>query len=151
MEQSGAGVVTHRPFTNDRDHRIVSVRAFSKNNGTIGILEIRGSLVGDGDTDELRTAAGDFLEQGIRRAVIDLRRVNYLNSTGIGAIISVHTTFRRASGDVRLAGLTDNVQSLLVITRLIDVFEVYDSLDEAIASFAPPSIPTQPTSMKESR
>jgi anti-sigma B factor antagonist len=99
---------------------IVTVRASTKNNGGIGIIEIRGSLVGDGDTDELRAAAGDFLEQGIRHVVIDLRRVNYLNSTG---------------GDVRLTGLSDNVQSLLVITRLIDVFDVYDTLDEAIASF----------------
>jgi anti-anti-sigma factor len=113
----------------------VSVRALTKHNGTIGILDIRGSLVGDGDTDELRAAAGDFLEQGIRHAVIDLHKVNYLNSTGIGAIISAHTTFRKNGGDIRLIGLSDNVQSLLAITRLIDVFEVYDTLAEAIESF----------------
>jgi anti-sigma B factor antagonist len=114
----------------------LSVRASTKNNGSVGILEIRGAFVGDGETDELRTAAGDFLEQGIRHAVIDLHKVNYLNSTGIGAIISAHTTFRKNGGDVRLTGLSDNVQSLLVITRLIDVFEVYDTLAEAIASFS---------------
>jgi anti-sigma B factor antagonist len=114
---------------------IVTVRASTKNNGGIGIIEIRGSLVGDGDTEELRAAAGDFLEQGIRHAVIDLRRVNYLNSTGIGSIISAHATFRKNGGDIRLTGLSDNVQSLLVITRLIDVFEVYDTLDDAIKSF----------------
>lgn len=113
----------------------MTVRASTKNNGSIGIIEIRGSLVGDGDTEEVRAAAGDFLEQGIRHAIIDLRRVNYLNSTGIGSIIATHTTFRKNGGDVRLTGLSDNVQSLLVITRLIDVFDVYDTLDEAIASF----------------
>lgn len=113
----------------------MSVRASTRNKGTVGILDIRGSLVGDGDTDDLRAAVGDFLEQGIRRAVIDLHKVNYLNSTGIGAIISAHTTFRKNGGDLRLTGLSDNVQSLLVITRLIDVFEVYDTLQEAIAGF----------------
>lgn len=113
----------------------MTVRASTKNNGTVGILDIRGSLVGDGDTDEVRAAVGDFLEQGIRHAVIDLHKVNYLNSTGIGAIIAAHTTFRKNGGDIRLTGLSDNVQSLLVITRLIDVFEVYDTLREAIASF----------------
>lgn len=113
----------------------MSVKASTKNKGTIGILDIRGSLVGDGDTDELRAAVGDLLEQGIRRAVIDLHKVNYLNSTGIGAIISAHTTFRKNGGDLRLTGLSDNVQSLLVITRLIDVFEVYDTVQEAIAGF----------------
>jgi anti-sigma B factor antagonist len=114
---------------------IVTVRASTRNNGGIGIIEIRSSLVGDGDTEELKATAGDFLEQGIRHVVIDLRRVNYLNSTGIGSIIATHTTFRKNGGDVRLTGLSDNVQSLLVITRLIDVFDVYDTLDEAIASF----------------
>jgi len=113
----------------------VSVKASTKNNGTIGILDIRGSLVGDGDTEDLQAAVGDFVEQGIRRVVIDLHRLNYLNSTGIGAIIRAHSTFRKNNGDVRLTGLSDNVQSLLAITRLIDVFEVYDSLPEAIASF----------------
>lgn len=111
------------------------MKVSTKNNGTVGLLELRGSLVGDGDTDELRSAVADLLEQGIRRAVIDLRRVNYVNSAGIGAIIAAHTTFRRNGGDLRLAGLADNVQSILVITRLIDVFEVHDSVDEAVASF----------------
>jgi anti-sigma B factor antagonist len=114
----------------------VSVRALTKNNGTVGILEIRSSLVGDGDTDDLRACAGDFLEQGIRQVVVDLHRVNYLNSTGIGSIIAVHATFRKNGGDVRLTGLSDNVQSLLVITRLIDVFDVYDTMDEAVRSFS---------------
>ncbi len=113
----------------------MKVRASTKNNGRVGILEVRGSLVDDGDTDELRAAVADFLEQGVRHAVIDLHKVNYLNSTGIGSIISAHATFRKNGGDIRLTGLSDNVQSLLVITRLIDVFEVYDTLREAIESF----------------
>lgn len=113
----------------------MSVKSSTKNNGTIGIIDIRGSLVGDGDTDDVRAAVGDFLEQGIRRVVVDLRRVNYLNSTGIGAIISVHTTMRRNGGDVKLTGLSENVQSLLAITKLIDVFDVFETVDEAIGSF----------------
>ena len=113
----------------------MTVKASTRNSGGIGIIEIRGSVAGDGDADALRAVAGDFLEQGIRHAVIDLKKANYLNSSGIGSIIATHTTFRKNGGDVRLTGLSDNVQSLLVITRLIDVFEVYDTLEEAIASF----------------
>ncbi len=113
----------------------MSVKASTKNNGTIGILDIKGSLVGDGDTEVLQAAVGDFLEQGIRQVVIDLHRLNYLNSTGIGAIIRAHSTFKKNGGEIILTGLSDNVQSLLAITRLIDVFEVYDSLGDAIKSF----------------
>ncbi len=113
----------------------MSVKASTTNNGTVGILDIRGSLVGDGDTEVVHAAVSDFMEQGIRRVVIDLHRLNYLNSTGIGAIIRAHSTARKNNGDVRLTGLSDNVQSLLAITRLIDVFEVYDSLEEAVRSF----------------
>jgi anti-anti-sigma factor len=122
-------------FQRPRDLSPVSVKASTTNNGTIGILDIRGSLVGDGDTEVLQAAVGDFIEQGIRRVVIDLHRLNYLNSTGIGAIIRVHSTLKKNEGDVRLTGLSDNVQSLLAITRLIDVFEVYDTLPEAVRSF----------------
>jgi len=113
----------------------MSVKASTKNNGAIGILDIRGSLVGDGDTEKLHEIVGDFLEQGIRHVVIDLHKLNYLNSTGIGAIIRAHSTFRKNGGDIRLTGLSDNVQSLLAITRLIDVFDVYDNLPDAIQSF----------------
>lgn len=113
----------------------MSFKTSTTNNGTIGILDIRGSLLGDGDTEKLHAALVDFLEQGIRRVIIDLHRLNYLNSTGIGAIIRAHSTARKNNGDVRLTGLSDNVQSLLAITRLIDVFDVYDTLPEAVKSF----------------
>lgn len=113
----------------------MSVKASIKYGGSVGIIDIRGSLVGDDDTDDVRSAAGDFLEQGIRNVVVDLHRVNYINSTGIGAIISTHTTVRKGGGDVKLIGLSENVQSLLVITKLIDVFDVFDTIDEAVASF----------------
>lgn len=114
----------------------MSIKATTTKNGTIGIVEIRGSLIGDGDTDELRTVVSDFLEQGILRLVINLQKVNYLNSSGIGAIIAAHTSLRKAGGDVKLSGIGGNVQSLLAVTKLIDIFDVYDTPNQAVEAYA---------------
>lgn len=83
----------------------------------------------------LRLAVVDFLEQGNTSLVINLQKVNYINSTGIGAIISAYTSYKKQGGEVRLAGVTNNVQNLFVVTRLIDVFEVFDTVEAAIESF----------------
>jgi anti-sigma B factor antagonist len=104
-------------------------------NGKIAVIELRGSLVGDGDTDKLREVVSDFIEQGNKFLVVNLQKVNYVNSTGIGALIAAHTSYAKNGGQVRIVGIQNNVQNLLVITKLIDVFEVNENLDDAIGSF----------------
>jgi anti-sigma B factor antagonist len=119
----------------EENRTAMTIRTSTTAEGRIGLLELRGSLVGDGDTEELRSSVADFVEQGIRNLVIDARKLNYINSAGVGAIISAHATFRNKGGDIVLAGLTGGVQNVLAITRLIDVFEVRDTVDEAISVF----------------
>lgn len=114
----------------------MSIKATTTLNGTIGIIEIRGSLIGDGDTDQLRSAVADFLEQGILRLLINLQKVNYLNSSGIGAIISAHASYKKSGGEVKVSGVSGNVQNLLAVTKLIDIFDVYDTPKEALEAFA---------------
>ena len=113
----------------------MSIKTRTEQNGEVGIIEIRGSLVGDKETDQFRDAIADFIEQGNRRLVINLHKVNYMNSSGVGAIIAAHTSYAKNGGTVKLAGLSNNVHNLLVITKLIDLFEVYDSVNEAIENF----------------
>jgi anti-sigma B factor antagonist len=113
----------------------MSIKTKTEHSGKVAIIEIRGSLVGDGDTDKFRDAVADFIEQGNRCLVVDLDKVNYMNSSGIGAIISAYTSYKKNNGVVKLAGLSNNIQSLLAVTKLIDIFEVYDSVGEAVAKF----------------
>ena len=113
----------------------MSIKARTVESGTIAIVEIRGSLVGDGDTDALREAVVDFIEQGNKRLIINLQKATYINSSGIGSIIAAHTSYVRNGGEVRLSGISNSIQNLLAVTKLIDVFEVYDTIDEAIKSF----------------
>ena len=102
--------------------------------GKIAIIELKGSLVGDDDTDALRDMVGDFIEQGNKCLIIDLARVNYMNSSGIGSLIAAHASYARNNGQVRLVGISKNVQNLFVITKLIDVFEVHDTMEDAVQS-----------------
>jgi anti-sigma B factor antagonist len=113
----------------------MSIKTKTEHSGKVAIIEIRGSLVGDGDTDKFRDAVADFIEQGNRCLVVDLDKVNYMNSSGIGAIISAYTSYKKNNGVVKLSGLSNNIQSLLAVTKLIDIFEVYDSVGEAVAKF----------------
>ncbi len=113
----------------------MSIKTKTEMNGKIAIIEIKGSLVGDGDTDKFRSAVQDFIEQGNKCLVVNLGKVNYMNSSGIGAIISAYTSYKKVTGEVKLAGISDNVQNLLAVTKLIDIFDVHDTVDEAIDSF----------------
>lgn len=103
--------------------------------GKIAIIELKGALIGDDHTDEFRHEVVDFIEQGNKCMILNMKKVNYLNSTGIGALITAHTSYRKIGGEIKLAGLSSNIQNLLVITRLIEVFDVYETIEDAIKSF----------------
>jgi anti-sigma B factor antagonist len=113
----------------------MSIKTKTEFNGKIAIIDIKGSLVGDDDTDKFKSAVQDFLEQGNKCLVVNLEKVNYMNSSGIGAIISAYNQYKKATGEVKLAGISHNVQNLLAVTKLIDIFDVHESVDEAIDSF----------------
>lgn len=113
----------------------MSVKTKTELNGKIAIIDIKGSLVGDDDTDKFRAAVQDFIEQGNKCLIVNLEKVNYMNSSGIGAVIAAYTSYKKVTGEVKLAGISSNVQNLLAVTKLIDIFDVHDTVDEAIDSF----------------
>jgi len=113
----------------------MSVKMRTVSNGKIGIIELKGSLVGGKDTDEFRETVADLIEQGTKSLIIDLSKVNYMNSSGIGSLIAVHSSYSKNGGVVKLTGLSSSVQNLFVVTKLIDVFDVHENVDQAIGSF----------------
>ena len=69
--------------------------------------------------------------------MIDLSKADFMDSSGIGALIGALTTMRKAEGDVKLAGMKDRIKNLFLLTRLLgSVFDDYDSIEDAVASFA---------------
>lgn len=99
------------------------------------ILEPKGKIMGGPDATVLHDMLHEFIDQNKKKVVIDLSKVDWMNSTGLGILISGLTTLRNNGGELKLANVTDKIQSLLTITKLITVFESFDSVDEAVASF----------------
>ncbi len=113
----------------------MSVKTTTLQSGKIGVIEVKGSLVGGEETDELRNAVADFVEQGTKNLIIDLSKVTYLNSTAIGVLVSAHTTFSRNKGRVKVCGINKNINNIFVITKLTLVFDVAETKEEAAKGF----------------
>ncbi len=113
----------------------MAVKSTTVQSGKIGVIDVKGSLVGGEETDELRNAVADYVEQGTKKLVIDLSKVTYLNSTAIGVLVSAHTTFSKNKGHVKLCGINKNINNIFVITKLTLVFDVAESREDAIKTF----------------
>ena len=72
-----------------------------------------------------------------KNVIVDLSRVRFMNSSGLGMLISAMTTMRNAGGDLRLANAAERIQSLLIVTRLITIFKHFDSVAKAAESYKP--------------
>lgn len=101
----------------------------------IMILEPKGKIMGGPDATLLHDKLHDLINQGKKKVVIDLAKVDWMNSTGLGILISGLTTMRNNGGELKLANVTEKIQSLLTITKLITVFETFETVDQAVASF----------------
>jgi anti-sigma B factor antagonist len=103
-------------------------------NGVV-VLEPKGKIMGGPDATLMHNKLHDYIDQSKKKVVIDLAEVDWMNSTGLGILISGLTTLRNNQGDLKLANVTGKIESLLTITKLITVFETFDSVEEAVGSF----------------
>jgi len=112
----------------------MGIKTSSLDNG-IGLIEAKGSLVGGDETLELRQAVAGFIEREYSKVLIDLGGVTYINSTGIGVLVSAHASYAKKGWHIKLCGMNKNITNIFVITKLTLVFDVYDTRAEAIKSF----------------
>jgi len=101
----------------------------------IALLTFKGDLLGEPDTTKIREKIRSLLDDQVKHVIIDLGGVNYMNSSGIGTLIAALTTMRNGGGDLRLANVGGKVQNLFVVTQLVKVFDTYDTVDSAMASY----------------
>ena len=101
--------------------------------GPITVLAVSGKLNSD-VAGQLKSRVTGLLEAGRTQIVLNLAELSYMDSSGLGEMVSCHTTASR-KGAVKLANLGKKTTDLLVMTKLIMVFDVYNSEQEAIASF----------------
>lgn len=99
------------------------------------ILDLKGKLtIGEGD-ELLKDKINSLIQQGHRKLLLNLEGVPYVDSAGLGEIVRTYTTVSRQGGDLKLLNLTKRIQDLLAITKLLTVFDTYESEPEALASF----------------
>src|SRR5438128_10220956 len=104
--------------------------------GDVTILDLSGKItIGEGSV-QLREAVRGLLESGNKKVLLNLGDVSYVDSSGIGELVSSYTTTSNTGGQLKLLNLTKKIQDLLMITKLLTVFQVYDSEQEAVASFS---------------
>ena len=92
--------------------------------------------MGGPDAVSLNEKLHELIDAEKTHIVVDLGKVKFMNSSGLGMLIGALTTMRKAGGDLVIANATDKIESLLIVTKLITVFKHYKSVDEAAASFS---------------
>jgi anti-sigma B factor antagonist len=100
------------------------------------ILDLKGKMtLGEGD-ELLKEKINSMVQQGQQKLILNLEGVPYIDSAGLGEIVRTYTTVSRQGGKLKLLNLTKRIQDLLAITKLLTVFETYDSEQEAVRSFS---------------
>ncbi len=104
--------------------------------GAITVLDLKGRVRIGGTSLALHRAIRCLADEGKTQILLNLAGVTHIDSTGLGELISSHITLRDKGGEIKLAHLTERLRELLVITKLLTVFDVYDDEPQALASFA---------------
>ena len=99
--------------------------------GDVTILDMEGTITGGEGTLALRAAVRGLIEEGKKKILLNLTDVGYIDSSGIGELVASYAVIGRAGGQLKLLNLTQKLQDLLTVTKLLTVFDVYES--EALA------------------
>src|SRR5438477_313951 len=103
--------------------------------GDVTILDLAGKVtIGEGSV-ALRTAIRRLLEEGKKRILLNLAGVGYIDSSGIGELVSSYTAINKEGGQLKLLRLTQKLRDLLTITKLLTVFDAYDTEADALSNF----------------
>ncbi len=102
----------------------------------VAVLSLTGKMMGGPETTALHDHIRGLMKDGISKVVIDLGGVKWINSSGLGVLMAAMTTLKNVEGQMKLSNVTEKVESLLMITQLIRIFETFDSVDRAVASMS---------------
>ena len=104
--------------------------------GEVAIMQVLGDItLGKGGDVILKDKIQSLLQQGYRKLILDMGAVSYVDSAGLGQLVQVYATTSHLGGSLKLLNLTKRLKDLLVLTKLLTVFDTYESEDAALASF----------------
>jgi anti-sigma B factor antagonist len=106
----------------------------TKDASGVAVVQVDGQLI-VGNRLELKDLVQAALDKGERRLLIDFSRTGYIDSSGLGALVSISKKIREAGGELRLSGLNDDLRSLFELTKLDTLFAIAETPQQALASF----------------
>jgi anti-sigma B factor antagonist len=114
---------------------LMSMGIAKRHAGEVSIIDLSGRITSGQESGRLRDAVLEEIASGSKKVLLNLGDVTYIDSSGLGELVSGFTSMSNAGGDLKLLNITKRVSDLLVITKLVTVFEVSDDELEAINSF----------------
>ena len=106
-----------------------------RDEANVTIIDLSGKLMGGCDADVFRDLIHEQIEKGRKKVVVNLAEVNWINSTGVGILITGYTTLRKNKGDLKLLNVSKKIESILYVTKLNLIFECFDNEREAVDSY----------------
>ena len=103
--------------------------------GAVSVIHVKGNLIGGPETITVHEKVKQILGEKKSRIVIDLSDVAWINSSGLGMLMGCLTSVKNAGAEMKLTGVTDKVKNLFVITKLITLFDVFETVQEAVDNF----------------
>ncbi len=100
------------------------------------VLELSGKIMGGPDFDKFKDEIAKVVEGGFKKVVLDLSGVPWINSTGLGILITGYHSIKAADGQLKICSVKERVLSIFYISQLENIFDVFETREEAIASFA---------------
>ena len=113
----------------------MSLKASSRQVDDVTVLDLSGRVVLGEGSETLREALRDLVSRGHKKILVNLGDVSYVDSSGLGALVSGYTSVTSQQGQLKLLNLTKKIRDLLQITKLLTVFEVFDDEASALKSF----------------
>ncbi len=105
-----------------------------KKQGDVCIVDVEGQLI-VGNRQELKQKVLDEIERGERKFLVDFSQTGYIDSSGLGVLVSLSKKIREAGGELRLANLNDDLKTLFELTKLDSLFQISDTRERALESF----------------
>jgi len=112
----------------------MSLDARTVTRGDVAVVYLSGAILFGEESASLRSRVRDLLNQS-NQIVLDLKEVGYIDSGGLGTLVALYASARKVGGEIKLSRLGPRANEVLQITKLMTIFDVYDDVDAAVASF----------------
>lgn len=102
----------------------------------VAILEMSGKLMGGPDAETFNETLKTLIHEDCHNVIVSMERVKWVNSTGLGILISGYTTLKKNGGELKLLKVSDRIENIFIVSKLYTVFESFQDEDEAVQSFS---------------